>query len=134
MGSPLQPRQMQLFMTGRELQGEITKSIDRAPMQSMEGMWKRKLTESKRSGMGHGADTYSSLREHGWQGEGPGLLHSTVPGAIPEWDREELGVTDAHHRIAAAAHMEGLKGKRQRTIFIPTWNRDQFQPEKMPKR
>jgi hypothetical protein len=67
-------------------------------------------------------------------------LHSRVRGAIPEWDRDELGVDDAHHRIAAAAHMEGLKntnpkkGNVQRTIFIPTWNRNEFTPESPPKR
>jgi hypothetical protein len=136
----LHPQQMQLFMTGKELQSSLTKSIDRAPMGSMEGMWASKLRQSRRSGMGHGNDTYSALQQQGWQGPGPGLLHSRVRGAIPEWDRDELGVDDAHHRIAAAAHMEGLKntnpkkGNVQRTIFIPTWNRNEFTPESPPKR
>jgi hypothetical protein len=142
----LHPQQMQLFMTGKELQGAITKSIDRAPMEGMEGLWKSKLRQSRRSGMGHGNDTYQSLQEQGWQGPGPGLLHVRTQGAIPEWNKDELGVDDAHHRIAAAAHMEDVKNTKpgmtksgqpkavQRTIYIPTWNRNEFTPEKPPKR
>jgi hypothetical protein len=120
----LHPQQMKLFMTGTELKGEITSSIDRAPMQSMDDMWKRKLRESKGEHW-HGGGTHASLKERGWVGPGPELFHTTIPGAIPEWDKEELGVSDAHHRIAAAADIEKRsKGKRQ--IYIPTTNRSQF--------
>ena len=124
----LHPVQMKLFMTGTELKGEITSSIDRAPMGSMDQMWDRKRKESKRTGFGHGHGTHASIKEHGWVGSGPELFHTTVPGGIPEWDREELGVSDAHHRIAAAADIEARSAgtKKPRTIWIPTVNRSQF--------
>ena len=121
--------QVQLFMTGTELQSKITNSIDRVPGGSMEGLWKRKLRESKRTGMEHGADTYKSLQQHGWQSDpesprqGPGIMHVRKFGAIPEFDRDEMSVDDAHHRIAAAADLE-RKGKR--TIYIPTWDRYEY--------
>jgi hypothetical protein len=120
----LHPVQMKLFMTGTELKNEITSSIDRAPMQSMQGMWDRKRRESKRES-GHGAGTHASLKQRGWVGPGPELFHTTIPGAIPEWDKEELGVSDAHHRIAAAADIE-QRSKGKRNIWIPTTNRSQF--------
>lgn len=120
----LHPVQMKLFMSGTELKNEITSSIDRAPMQSMDAMWDRKRKESKRD-YGHGSGTHASLKQRGWVGPGPELFHTTIPGGIPEWDKEELGVSDAHHRIAAAADIEA-KSKGKRTVWIPTVNRSQF--------
>jgi len=120
----LHPEQMRLFMTGTELKSSLTDSIDRAPMQSMGDMWKRKLRESKGDAY-HGGGTYASLKDRGWVGEGPGLYHTVLPGAIPEFNRQELRVDDAHHRIAAAADIEA-KSKGKRTIWIPTTNRSQF--------
>jgi len=129
------PDQLKLFMTGSELKSAITDSIDRNPIGgfggTMEKMWATKLRQSKRSGMGHGAGTYQSLLKHGWKepdevwgDEVPGnnaagfeINHRRVYGGIPEWDRTEVSVTGAHHRIAAAADMEA-KGKR--TIYFPT--------------
>lgn len=120
----LHPEQMKLFMTGTELKDSITSSIDRAPMQSMDDMWKRKTRESKGDAY-HGGGTHASLKEHGWVGPGPELFHTTIPGAIPEFTKQDLAVSDAHHRIAAAADIEQRsKGKRQ--IFIPTTNRSQY--------
>lgn len=124
----INPDQLQLFMTGTELKSAITNSIDRAPMGRMSDMWKRKLRESKRSDMSHGAGTYQSLAKHGWQGEGVDVMHVRKYGALPEWDRTEVSVSDAHHRIAAAADIEA-KGKRQ--IFIPT-NHDEY-PSLVPE-
>ena len=120
----LHPVQMKLFMTGTELKSEITQSIDRAPMQSMGDMWKRKLRESKGEAY-HGGGTHASLKAQGWVGPGPELFHTIIPGAIPEWTKQELGVSDAHHRIAAAADIEA-KSKGKRNIWIPTTNRSQF--------
>lgn len=120
----LRPEQMSLFMTGTELKGAITQSIDRAPMQSMDDMWKRKVRESKGDAY-HGGGTHASLKANGWVGPGPELFHTVIPGAIPEFNKQELGVSDAHHRIAAAADIE-QRSKGKRTIFIPTWNRSQF--------
>lgn len=129
--SPLQPEQLKLFMTGTELKGAITDSIDRAPAQSMDDMWKTKLRQSKRSGMGHGNDTYSSLKENGWQGPGPGLLHRVQFSPVSDWDTDHLSVDDAHHRIAAAADIEA-KSRGRREFFIPTTNRNEW-PSLKPK-
>ena len=130
----LHPEQMKLFMTGTELKSSLTNSIDRAPMGTMDQMWQRKTRESKRDS-GHGGGTRASLKEHGWVGPGPGLYHTVIPGAIPEFNRQEMSVDDAHHRIAAAADIEQRsKGKRQ--IWIPTTNRTQFtrgEGRKQPK-
>ena len=120
----LHPVQMKLFMSGTELKESLTNSIDRAPMQSMDDMWKRKTRESKSESY-HGGGTHASLKEHGWVGPGPGLYHTTIPGGIPEWDKEEHQVDDAHHRIAAAADIE-KRSKGKRNIWIPTVNRSQF--------
>ena len=120
----LRPEQMSLFMTGTELKASLTQSIDRAPMQSMDDMWKRKTRESK-SDAYHGGGTHASLKEHGWVGPGPGLYHTVIPGAIPEFNKQEMSVDDAHHRIAAAADIE-KRSKGKRTIWIPTTNRTQF--------
>ena len=130
----LRPEQMKLFMSGTELKGSLTNSIDRAPMQSMDDMWKRKLRESKSESY-HGGGTHASLKEHNWVGPGPGLYHTTIPGAIPEWSKEDTQVDDAHHRIAAAADIEA-KSKGKKTIWIPTTNRSQFirgAPPQRPK-
>jgi hypothetical protein len=119
----LHPEQMKLFMTGTELKGAITGSIDRAPMQSMDDMWKRKTRESK-SDAYHGGGTHASLKAQGWVGPGPGIYHRREYGPIPEFDKEHLQVDDAHHRIAAAADIEA-KSKGKRNIWIPTTDRSE---------
>lgn len=122
----------QLFMTGVELQSALTDSPDRAPMGTMEQMWAGKLRGSRgrtRIGPGTGTGVYKSLREQGWQGPGPGLMHVHEYRDLPEWDKERLSADDMHHRIAAAADME-RKGKR--TVYIPTWNRTEY-PSLKPK-
>jgi hypothetical protein len=121
----IHPEQMKLFMTGTELKGAITSSIDKAPMQSMEGLWDRKRKESKRTGIGHGYETHKALKEQGWQGPGPGLHHVRTFGAIPEFDQDDLSIDDAHHRVAAAADIEA-KSKGKRNIWIPTTNRYEY--------
>jgi hypothetical protein len=121
----LRPEQMKLFMTGTELKGAITSSIDKAPMQSMSGLWDRKRKESKRTGMGHGHNTYQSIKEQGWQGSGPGIHHVRTFGAIPEFDKDDLSIDDAHHRVAAAADIE-QRSKGKRNIWIPTTNRYEY--------
>lgn len=112
-------------MTGTELKGAITGSIDRAPMGSMDQMWDRKRKESKRTGVGHGHETHASIKQRGWVGPGPELFHKRTFGAIPAFDKDDLQVSDAHHRIAAAADIEATsKGKRN--IWIPTTNRSEY--------
>lgn len=118
----IHPEQMSLFMSGTELKGRITGSIDRAPMQSMDDLWKRKLRESK-SDQWHGGGTHASLKEQGWVGPGPGIHQRMQPGAIPEFNKEHFQVDDAHHRIAAAADIE-KRSRGKRTIWIPTTNRN----------
>jgi len=126
----LHPEQLQLFMTGTELKNRITDSIDRAPMRSMDDMWKSKLRESKGQ-QRHGGGTYQSLKKNGWQGEGPGILHRREYSVLPEWDKDHMGVNDAHHRIAAAADIEA-KSKGKREIYIPTTDQHEF-PSLKPK-
>lgn len=141
------PEQLQLFMTGTELKGMITDSIDRNPLGgfggTMDKMWASKLRQSKRSGMEHGGGTYKSLQEHGWDppaevwgDEAPGhdasgfeINHVRKIGAIPAFDRTETSVTGAHHRIAAAADMEA-RGKR--TIYFPTAHNQFEYPSLIP--
>jgi hypothetical protein len=124
----LHPEQLKLFMTGTELKGAITQSIDRNPIGgyggTMEKMWASKVRESKRD-FGHGSGTYQSLKQQGWQGPGPGMLHKRTWGAIPEFDKDDLSVEDAHHRIAAAADIE-RRSKGKRNIWIPTTNRYEY--------
>lgn len=111
----LHPVQLQMFMSGRELHESITGSYDASMRENdMEGLWKLKLRQSKRSGFAHGNDIYASVKEKGWSSDDPNyghvnLTHKTVKGAIPAWDKDQRTVDDAHHRIAAAAHLEGLK-------------------------
>jgi hypothetical protein len=128
----LHPEQLKLFMTGTELKGAITNSIDRNPIggfgRSMDQMWDTKRKESKRTGVGHGHGTHASIKEHGWVGPGPDIFQKRTYGAIPEFDKDDFQVSDAHHRIAAAADIEAkTKGtKKPRTIWIPTTNRSEY--------
>ena len=139
----LNPHQLQLFMTGTELKGMITDSIDRNPLGgfggTMDKMWATKLRQSKRSGMGHGAGTHKSIKEHGWEDRGPEsgfeINHVVKYGGIPEWDRTETSVTGAHHRIAAAADIEAKTAgtKKPRTIYFTTAHNQSEYPSIIPK-
>ena len=134
----LNPHQLQMFMSGTELKDTINHSYDGslstggtggAP-EGLSGLWKQKLKESKRSGFGHGEGIHKSLTDKGWVADNPrydsvNMSHRSVRGAIPEWNRVERSVDDAHHRIAAAADIEA-KSKGKRNIWIPTWNRNQM--------
>jgi len=146
------PEQLQLFMTGTELKGMITDSIDRNPLGgyggTMDKMWATKVRQSKREGMGHGAGTYKSMKERGWDpptevwgDEAPGwdnagfeINHVRKYGGIPAFDRTETSVTAAHHRIAAAADIEAKSAgtKKPRTIYFPTANNQYEYPSVIP--
>jgi len=140
---PLSPQfeQVPLFMSGTDLKNRITDSRDRPPMGTMEQMWKSKLRGSRRGsqggheplGPGTGGGVYKSLKEHGWQGPGPGLLHVRQFGAIPEFDHDRLSIDDMHHRVAAAADIEA-KSKGKRSIWIPTTERTEFESLRPPGR
>ncbi len=125
----LNPHQLQMFMTGTELKDTINHSYDGSLStggtgggpDGLNGLWKQKLKESKRSGFGHGEGTYKSIKDRGWVADNPrydsiNLSHRSVPGAIPAWNRVERSVDDGHHRIAAAADIEAKTGKQH---FIP---------------
>lgn len=118
---PNTPFQLPLFMTGTELKGVITHSIDKGPFETMDQMWESKTRRSKGRGR-HGGGTYSSLLKDGWQPQTDERAvnlwhrHKRPVKELPSWDSAEIAVSNAHHRIAAAADMEE-KGKR--TIYFP---------------
>ncbi len=99
--------QLQMFMTGTELQNRIQESPDRKKLfpdngpsylEPMSNLWDRKADEAKQPATtyGHGAGVYDSMRENG-------LYHDTVVNL----NLEDGGrVSDGHHRIAAAAALE----------------------------
>ena len=142
-------------MTGTELKDAITDSIDRNPIGgyggTMDKMWASKLRQSKRPAdhPGHGAGIYKSMKERGWDpptevwgDEVPGtnasgfeINHVRKYGAIPEWDRTEVSVTGAHHRIAAAADIEAKTAgtKKPRTIYFPTAGNQYEYPSIVPE-
>lgn len=131
------PRQLQMFMTGTELQETINHSYDGSMStggtgggeNGLKGLWDLKLRESKKpeSGGRHGSGTYDSIKQHGWSSDHArsgydvvNLYHDSKPGAIPEFDREERRVDDGHHRIAAAADLES-RGSAPHYIPVKNW-------------
>ena len=127
------PEQLKLFMSATELQGTINRSYDGSMSTGGDGsgpdglskLWKLKLKESKRDDNSHGAGVYKEMKEHGWDTDRakPGygeinLYHRSKQGAIPEWNTQEKRIDDGNHRIAALAHIEGMKSGRD-THFIP---------------
>jgi hypothetical protein len=123
----LNPHQLSMFMTGTELKGSITTSMDASiGTRGMEGLWDVKLKESKRTGSAgrHGSGIHKSIKDKGWVSDDRvyghvDMSHRSVPGAIPEWNKVDRSVDDAHHRIAAAADIEaksmrgGLPGGKE---------------------
>jgi len=108
-------------MTGTELKAKINKSYDSSITDKggLEGLWQTKLRQAKREGFGHGHGIYQSIKEKGWVSDDPiyghvDLTHKTVRGAIPAWDRVDVTTDDAHHRIAAAAAIEGYKPSKKK--------------------
>jgi len=109
--------QLQLFASAGQLKRNLTYSGDQNILHGSGGpdtvrepigaMWKRKLKESQQpveSGV-HGAGVYESILEHGYDIEkGPTVFHR-------EQSTNSFQVTDAHHRIAAAADIERLTGQ-----------------------
>lgn len=95
----INPDQLRLFYTGREMQDMLTGSGDLHDSEDMPDMWDRKLDESmKPPHTGHGAGVYESIKEKGYQGTRLGVIDE------PHWDTGEpvTRVNDGHHRIAAA--------------------------------
>lgn len=115
--------QLQMLMTGKELQSRITDSNDRRyvygrkkskkgdSLETMPELWSRKAEESKQPAQsGHGSGVFDSLAEHGLYPDTMiGLLHLT----------NRTVVNDGHHRIAAAAELED-EGKQ---VFFPVEHR-----------
>ena len=115
--------QLSMIMTAKEVKSRITDSIDRDRNENLDEMWDRKLTESKAPGMVqptdvqwrggrgvrvpvgepypnpiHGAGTFDSIQQKGYDGPPITLEHSTkVDGGVANYLR------DGNHRLASAA-------------------------------
>lgn len=131
------PNQLALFMTANDLKDTITDSWDRGMIreypshyglsqsdienpsgyvdydeeESMEDLWGRKLAESKKpEGSGHGSGVHESISTKGWRpivSGGVDLNYSSDDD--PEYP--DIRLSDAHHRVAAAADIESKTGK-----------------------
>ena len=137
--------QLKMFYGAQELKDTITESGDRGrygsfashygldsadrqsssgssgyhEKESLDEMWDRKLAESKRPvESGHGGGVHASIVKRGYVQASPVRMH---------WDTEDgmtdVRLSDAHHRIAAAADIEQTTG---RNIWI---NAEHHDPE-----
>jgi len=113
----LNPHQLKLFMGGQEFQAASTHSVDMDMMglSGMEDVWETKLSEAMlpKESREHGAGTYDSMKEHGYN---PSLSKWDTPTL---WLGNSRGVTqgEGHHRVASAAAIERTDPKRN--IWIP---------------
>jgi hypothetical protein len=100
--------QLKLFMTPDELKS-YANPWDKQDIETVEGMWARKERESMKPEHWSypGGGTYDSIASKG------------VTSHVEVWhddDPDGPGLTDGHHRTAAAAAVERNLGKQQ---FIP---------------
>ena len=98
--------QLKMFMTPDELKS-YAEPMDRADIETAEGMWKRKERESKAPEHWgyHGGGVYDSIAKEG------------VTSHVEVWhDRQGPALSDGHHRVAAAAAVQRDTGRQQ---FIP---------------
>ena len=121
----LNPDQLKMLMTGKELQRSITHSWD-APLDMTPGdptelnaLWEKKTFEAKQPRGVHGAGIYSSLKSRGYEGA-PLRLHDYNVFTNAGYEVPARGVMDGHHRIAAAAALED-EGKQ---VYIPVTHED----------
>lgn len=105
----MNPDQLKMLMTGRELKNTITYSddADEDGPEGLRSMWDDKLDESKASPNSgtHGKGVYESLLSRGYEGRALTVYHV---------DKDTF-VLDGHHRIAAAADLE----RHGKPIYIP---------------
>lgn len=99
--------QLQMFMTGKELQNRIEFSHDKQHDETLPQMWERKAYESRDPLHLRSGKVYGSL-----------LTDGVRDGTIMQLSHQPTGarVYDGHHRIAAAADLEE-QGDRQ--LFFP---------------
>jgi hypothetical protein len=113
------PTQLSMFMTGKELKGNITESGDVLPGQMLGDMWKSKLETAKKplSSDIPGSGSYDSIKNEGWNpADGSVVQAKHGFGSMGGSNVVDFGVADAHHRIAAAADIEDQTGKK---VFFP---------------
>lgn len=118
----INPNQLKLFMTAQEVMDSVSDSVDRAreyqdvdpetgeiitvPEQTMEDLWKDKLSESKGRGYLGQKPLYDSIKEKGVQ------RHVTLQ-TNPDGS---LTMGQGHHRVAAAADIAKKTGKQ---MYVP---------------
>ena len=136
--------QFRLFYGATDLQATITASNDRKAIltvppeygpddstvspgktrrETMGEMWGRKTAESKETrglGASHGAGTYESIQEHGFDTTKGAPVRLTYD-QYTDQPEPEVKIGDAHHRVAAAADIERTTG---RDVWIPVTNVD----------
>lgn len=109
---PGKPEQLKLFMTGKEWKGYVNNSTD-GPLETI---WPEKEAQARASAnqrnAPHGAGTYDSLMEHGYDAKKsvnspPTIVFETSPSGKQLRRTQSQG----HHRVAAAAAIEEDTGK-----------------------
>jgi len=108
----INPYQMKLFATGTEIQGIVNQSTDLQPGEDMSSMWERKqrAASDPEHDAAHG-HLQESLATKGLVGHGNDRVHLLYGGG----DQSQVALGDAHHRVAAAAHLERTG---RRTVFF----------------
>jgi hypothetical protein len=106
--------QLKLFMTPQEIKGWITDSTDRSPGETLDQMWDRKVTESKKpqGSNSHGSGVYDAVSS------GNNILPSVtlIPFRKNEYEEARNVIGDGHHRVAAMADFADKSGKQS---FVP---------------
>ena len=117
--SPINPDQLQLFMTGTEWKNKITHSTDGNLAQKMSAA----LVQSKQPEGAtinhrevHGAGVYDSMLKNGYQHEATSpptiVIEDSMDGKSTRFTQSE-----GHHRVAAAADIEAKNPGRN--IYMP---------------
>ena len=120
----LNPNQLKLFMTGKEVQSRVTQSLDTQPGEGLGEMWARKEQESRVPGNfqtnpdapGHGAGVYDSLATRGYNPPDDREVSQSVALRFDRLNQDEMRMGWGHHRVAAAAALERDTGKQ---TFLP---------------
>lgn len=101
----INPNQLRLFYTAKELQEALTTSGDLQGLEDMDNLWERKLEQAKQPPvMGHGAGLYRSIRTKGWQ-------QPKKPFTMLHSKGGHSRLKEGHHRVAVLADMENRTGR-----------------------
>lgn len=125
----INPRQLKLFMTAQEVMDSVSDSVDRmgsytdvdhdtgeqiqVPAETMDDLWKQKLSESKGGGAFGRVPLYDSIKEKGVQ------RHVTLQ-TNPDGS---LTMGQGHHRVAAAADIAKKTGRQ---MYVPVIYDDEW--------